>query len=109
MLYVYLICVDDRAYHYLNPIFVIMGSLFPDSDHRHAPAGKLLPLWLVFRHRGFTHTIWGVILFALPIFTYSRACGISFVIGYLSHLLLDSITPSGVNWLGIKKPRQRAG
>lgn len=103
ILYIYLICVDDRAYHHLNPLLVIAGSLFPDSDHRHAPAGKILPLWLIFKHRGFTHTIWGMMLFATPILLYRWDYGLSFIIGYCTHLLLDSMTPSGVRLFGGKK------
>jgi inner membrane protein len=109
MLYLYLACVDVRAYHFLNPLLVIAGSLFPDSDHKHAPAGRILPLWLVFKHRGFTHTIWGLVFFSACIACYRWNYGVSFAIGYLSHILLDSLTPSGIKLFGGKRKAYRKG
>lgn len=109
ILYIYLACVDKNAYHYLNPLLVIAGSLFPDCDHRHAPAGKILPLWLVFKHRTFTHTIWGLVIFSVAIAAYRWDYGLSFALGYCTHLLLDSMTPSGIKLFGGKRKAYRKG
>lgn len=108
-LYLFLIVNDPRLDHYLNPILVVIGSLFPDADHKHAPAGKIFPLWLVFTHRGFTHTIWGLVIFSGVVSIFNNAWAASFAFGYLTHLLLDSLTPSGVHWLGKKKAHRKVG
>lgn len=105
VIYLFLAISDSRLDHYLNPFLIIIGSLFPDADHRKAPAGRILPLWLFFKHRGFTHTIWGLVLFSASISLYSPLYSANFAFGYLSHLLLDSLTPSGVNWTGFKRKR----
>ena len=86
----------DRVF--LNPIPFLIGSVLPDCDHRHAPMGKILPLWLVFNHRGFTHTIPAVILFSAPIAYWNLKWGMLFAAGYLLHLLMDSSTPMGIKW-----------
>jgi membrane-bound metal-dependent hydrolase YbcI (DUF457 family) len=92
----------------LKLIPFLIGSVFPDADHRKAPMGRILPLWLFFKHRGFTHTIWGLIFFGsiLSLFT-SMYWTISFSLGFLLHLMMDSSTPMGVNWLGKKKKPYR--
>jgi membrane-bound metal-dependent hydrolase YbcI (DUF457 family) len=95
---------------FLNPIPFLLGSLCPDADHRKAPMGKILPLWLAFRHRGFTHTIWGLFLFSSLVGLYDLKWGILFGCGYLLHLLEDSSTPMGINWFWAKrKPVLRTG
>jgi membrane-bound metal-dependent hydrolase YbcI (DUF457 family) len=104
--YLYLVLGNWELDHILNPFLVVIGSLFPDADHRKAPAGKMLPLWLFFRHRGFTHSLEGMICFLLPLLAYNRLYALSFGIGYITHLLLDSLTPSGVRWIYFKKKKK---
>ncbi|MGN7165692.1 metal-dependent hydrolase [Paenibacillus cellulositrophicus] len=58
--------------------------------------------WL--KHRGMTHTVWAVWLWAWissGLEAYLNLEGIMLVstAGYLSHLIADSMTPSGVKWL----------
>lgn len=58
--------------------------------------------WL--KHRGMTHTVWAVIIWAAIGSGMERDLqieGIATVAaaGYLSHLLADTLTPSGVKWL----------
>lgn len=85
----------------LNPITLLLGSILPDSDHRHAPMGRIIPLWLIFRHRGATHTIqaWAIVS-ALVWYLWGWRAGAGMFIGYGSHLVLDACTPSGVKWFG---------
>ena len=87
-----------------------LGSLLPDIDHPQSWAGRKMrvvsiPLSLLIGHRGLTHSalaiIGGLILLA--------AMGVGglaapVVVGYLSHLLADALTPSGVPLLW---PNQR--
>lgn len=85
---------------FLNPIPFLIGSVFPDCDHRRAPMGRILPLWLVFNHRGFTHTLPSLVCFSLPIgIFYSWKWALLFGSGYLLHLMMDDGTPMRVKWL----------
>jgi inner membrane protein len=58
--------------------------------------------WL--KHRGMTHTIWAVPIWGyigLGLENQLQVEGIAIVsmLGYLSHLVADTLTPSGVKWL----------
>lgn len=58
--------------------------------------------WL--NHRGLTHTVWAVFAWAAIAAAFERELridGLAAVAtaGYLSHLIADSLTPSGVKWL----------
>jgi membrane-bound metal-dependent hydrolase YbcI (DUF457 family) len=89
---------------FLNPIPFLVGSVFPDADIRKAPMGKLIPLWLFFNHRGFTHTLLGLFIFSGLVCIYDLKWGMLFAGGYFLHLMMDSGTPMGIKWLtGHKK------
>lgn len=58
--------------------------------------------WL--KHRGMTHTVWAVILWGLigrGLEHQLQLPGImtAATLGYLSHLIADTLTPAGVKWL----------
>jgi inner membrane protein len=62
------------------------------------PAGTALPVSYFMKHRGITHTLafavyCGVLVFAA---TNNGSASTAALIGVLSHLLLDALTPSGV-------------
>jgi len=93
---------------FFNPIPFLIGSIFPDADHRHAPMGKIIPLWLVFNHRGFTHSLPALAIFSLPLgIWYSWEWAILFALGYLLHLAMDDSTPMRVKWMTGHKRRKR--
>lgn len=79
-----------------------LGALLPDIDHPQSWAGRKLrvvsvPLALVFGHRGITHSLLavaGAIALLAVMGTGGMAAPVA--IGYLSHLLADALTPSGV-------------
>ena len=93
-----------------------VGSLFPDLDHKDSYISKS-PLFIFtlffmmfgITHRGITHTFFFNALFAGMI--YAITTHISFLkeysvfltevgaLAFLSHLIADSITKSGVNFL----------
>lgn len=86
-----------------------IGGLLPDLDHPESTLGRRipfisLPLSALFGHRGMTHGLLATvgllaILFAvtaMPNYTTFRALVAPLCIGYLSHLLGDSLTPSGI-------------
>ncbi|MNV54171.1 hypothetical protein D3C71_1463450 [compost metagenome] len=79
---------------HLSFIFVAIGSLFPDSDHRKAIMGRILPLWILgFKHRGLTHHLWFVAIVSWLIDMYVlKGSGWSFFIGCASHIIGDMIS-----------------
>lgn len=88
---------------YLNPIMFLLGSVLPDADHPKALIGKIIPLHLMFRHRGFTHTVWFMIVCFSIGSTWNLWAGMSLSAGIFLHLMLDSCTPSGVRWFGRRR------
>nr|WP_314265951.1 metal-dependent hydrolase [uncultured Moellerella sp.] len=89
----------------------LLGALLPDIDHPSSISGRLfrfisIPISKLCGHRGFTHSLvaWG----ALAIFCYvglPREWVLpndliqAFLLGYMSHLVADMLTPSGVPFL----------
>ena len=53
------------------------------------------------RHRTFTHSIWAMLLFVFITYILFRNLFLvlGLIIGYLSHLLVDSLTKNGIYWL----------
>lgn len=88
------------------------GSLIPDIDEPHSLVGRHVPgfshaLKVIFEHRGAIHTPFTMILTTALIYfilkpwcpvEYISAITIGWVVGYLSHLILDTITPQGIMW-----------
>ena len=86
-----------------------IGGLLPDLDHPKSALGRRipfisLPLAAVFGHRGMTHSLFATIglltmlaaVTTIPAYTSLRGLVAPLCVGYLSHLLGDSFTPSGV-------------
>lgn len=86
-----------------------VGGLLPDLDHPESALGRRvkfisLPLSAIFGHRGMTHSLLaavGLLLIlvavtTMPAYTVFNGLIAPICIGYLSHLLGDSFTPSGV-------------
>lgn len=102
-----------------------LGGLMPDIDHPNSTISNIklmgFPIFkpiawiinLLLGHRGATHTLWALLMTTLPIFmlpvffppelaiirVFLILFGIGYAVGYLSHLLLDSMTPSGTPML----------
>ena len=101
----------------LGIIVLVIGSLLPDIDHPHGTLRQMMdlpkflaqPVSEILPHRGPTHTIWaGISLSLLTIglaawagnsLLVTLGTGLAMLIGYGSHLVLDSLNPSGVKWL----------
>jgi len=91
---------------------VTLGSLLPDIDHPSSLISKQAVFSIVSkavrrvaRHRGPTHsllfTVLSTAVVAAVVLYYGEdlLISITFAIGYLSHLIADSLTRSGVRWL----------
>ena len=93
----------------------VAGSLAPDIDRTGSTVSKSsflsgivsFGVSVFSEHRAFFHTPFclAIISFALGAFNrtlqipYVRPATLGFVVGYLSHLLLDSLNPAGIMWL----------
>jgi inner membrane protein len=79
-----------------------LGSLLPDIDHPGSWAGKRMalisiPLAALIGHRGLTHSLLAIAVFALLLALLGPDhLAAPLAVGYLSHLLADSLTLSGV-------------
>lgn len=87
----------------LNPFvfmfILLMATLIPDIDYPGSFLGKKLKLsFLSFKHRGFFHSITpGVILsIILFLFIQNSYYALAVLLGFASHLLLDSLTKTGI-------------
>lgn len=69
-----------------------LGTLLPDCDSRNSILGKII--YIPVEHRTWTHTIW------LPLFVFICSIWIPilfyFGLGYLLHLLWDSLSVCGI-------------
>ncbi|MCR3755498.1 MAG: putative inner membrane protein regulated by LexA [Sodalis sp. Psp] len=85
----------------------LLTCLLPDIDHPQSLLGQRLkwlssPIFRIFGHRGFTHSllaiITGILLFmCLPMqITIPLDACHAMIIGYLSHIIADMLTPAGV-------------
>ena len=88
-----------------------LGALLPDIDHPQSWAGRKLkpisvPLAFMVGHRGVTHSLLAVLggIAALVMLGFDGWAA-PLVIGYLSHLAADALTPSGVPLLWPWKQR----
>jgi len=88
-----------------------LGALLPDIDHPQSWAGRKMrlvsvPLALVVGHRGITHSALAILGCALLLMILGTGwLAAPVVVGYLSHLLADGLTPSGVPLLWPSKRR----
>lgn len=91
-----------------------IGSLLPDIDHPQsmlATSNKATKkvsrtVSAVTQHRGITHTLFFAVLIYLSMnyllagrFQYGQMISNALMIGYLSHLVLDTMNEKGVMWL----------
>jgi len=102
-------------------ILALFGSVFPDIDHPRSLISR--GYWSVLStairkttgHRGWTHSLFGaglftgILLLILWYFKASLFLALGFFLGYISHLISDSLNPTGVNWFWPKKKRYGIG
>lgn len=68
---------------------VAVGSVFPDLDYRKG---------LTVYHRKLAHNIWVLALASIIIALIANSLefGVAFALGFMSHMLIDALTPMGV-------------
>lgn len=106
--------INDDKTLLLVSLGLTIGALIPDIDHKNStisnkvkPIGNIISK--IFKHRGFTHSILGSIVMTIlfgwlfSLVGMNKAFNIilikSIYIGIISHILLDMLTPSGVDLL----------
>ncbi|HTW29331.1 MAG TPA: metal-dependent hydrolase [Acetobacteraceae bacterium] len=79
------------------------GALLPDIDHPRSWVGRRAwpisrPLAALIGHRGVTHSLLAVVACAAALRWqgFSRAVSTPLVVGYMSHLAADLLTPAGL-------------
>ncbi|MBW0282203.1 MULTISPECIES: metal-dependent hydrolase [Shewanella] len=81
---------------------VAIASLLPDIDHPESKLGRRIKpistILSLFSHRGITHSLWavGLMVWLLASHQADSIASQALVIGYLSHLLGDAVTPAGI-------------
>lgn len=96
-----MIGMDSLAYYSM----IIFFSLLPDIDKHDSKIGNKTPVIShlienVFGHRGLFHSPLAMIVFGYLILHFiSQPVALVFLVGYGSHLLIDSFTKSGINLL----------
>jgi len=94
----------DIANQLLFIVLVILGVFLPDVDHPESKVNNTLKITKIvpffFSHRGFFHSIFAALaVFGLLWYFVGFIYGFGLFVGYLSHLLSDALTVSGVNFL----------
>lgn len=97
----------------LRFLSALLGSLLPDLDHPRSLISARLPLGgIVSRlseHRGFAHTFEGALAICIPVGLLLAKAFADYLtipalfVGYLSHLVADALTVTGVRWSWLKK------
>lgn len=102
-LYIGFVTVTGRPVSITELVAATVASLLPDIDHPKSAFGRVvpfisLPLAAVFGHRGITHSLLAAAAVGLVGLAYAdeSALATAIVIGYLSHLLADGLSNSGV-------------
>lgn len=82
-------------------IFILLGSLIPDIDHKKSTLGRYNPFVRFMKHRGKCHTIIGCMLLATPFILISVTAFLSVFYGAILHIVGDKI----YSWTGKNRRR----
>lgn len=74
---------------------LVLGSVLPDIEAEGSLITKILPRIPV-EHRTITHSILALAVVSAVASFFSVQLGLGIFLGYLSHLFLDSMNPTGV-------------
>ena len=101
----------------ISLFILIISSLLPDIDEEKSKISQIIPLTklLNLKHRGITHNIFGSAFFIFITYTIISYFQLniiyfySFIIGYLSHILGDLLSYSGLSFFLTKKTLKLPG
>jgi membrane-bound metal-dependent hydrolase YbcI (DUF457 family) len=89
-------------------VFVLLGAIIVDIDLSNSKVGKnliLRPFQFFIKHRGMVHSFLFGIFISVLIASLSQWAGFGFFAGFMSHLFLDSLTASGIEFFWPWKKR----
>lgn len=91
------------------------AALLPDLDNSESTIENIrvagvrplkVPAWFIdkmFKHRGFLHSLLAVAMLTFILLGFlpqlPHEIDIAIILGYLSHLVTDSLTPEGIPWI----------
>ncbi len=89
---------------YLFIPLVLFGALFPDIDHPKSKLGrKIKPLSFFIKifigHRTLFHSLLIPLVLFIIYYILGYVYILAFLIGFISHLAIDALTKSGINFL----------
>ncbi len=80
-------------------ILVLLGALLPDLDSARSFIGeRIRAVSILLKHRAFFHSLLTAVFIGIIVFllTKNSSYSLGFILGFASHLLLDSLTRAGV-------------
>ena len=84
-------------------LVLLVAAVLPDIDQTGSMINKAFTFTAIipwfFKHRGFFHSIWPLLIGSIGLYFVHPLVSTAFFIGYGSHLVSDSFTKAGVNWL----------
>ncbi|MBN2794479.1 MAG: metal-dependent hydrolase [Clostridia bacterium] len=82
----------------VNWAVIVIGSLIPDIDKCGSIASDkiIIPFYLLFKHRGFTHSIVGGACLMMIVQLFLKNSEIAFLIGFSAHIVPDWLTSHGI-------------
>lgn len=82
-------------------LITLFSALLPDIDHPKSHLNKRFKITKIFsflfRHRGLIHSLLFCLIISGIIYFLKKELAFAFLIGFLSHLFLDALTPEGIN------------
>ena len=81
-------------------LFVMLAAVFPDIDSVKSKVGRNFLIGYLFKHTGIFHSVFFAGLITLFIYYLTNYIfAFAFLIGYLSHIMMDAFTVAGVAFL----------
>ncbi len=85
-------------------IIILFSAAFPDIDQYKSKIGRKFGIIsrlinFIFGHRGIIHSLVFLIPLTIVIWIIFKNLYIPFLLGFLSHLILDGLTLQGINFL----------
>lgn len=102
--YCLIVQISGTSFSFAIALVLCLGALLPDIDSPSSFLGKHVRIGIT-KHRGFLHSIFGILIFSLAavlfftFFKISQIYTIALAAGCFLHLSADSLTPSGIRWL----------
>lgn len=84
----------------ISSLGLLLGSLLPDVDSKRSILGRFVPFVEdIIGHRTYTHTIWVALLLSGLAYYVDIMFLWMVVVGYIFHIIQDSFSIQGVDWL----------